>query len=589
MLARHRLCLARNTLVIPNFLDLSWLIVSSFIVSSGGRYTVCMHPAAVRSPATVPAQPAPWQNSLWLVLITALALFTLLLQGYHPLAEDGGLYVAGVQYTLDPALFPHYTLFVTEHLRFSVFAPTLAFLVHATHLSLAWVLVLTNLFSLWLTFYAAHKILRRTISNDTAQLAALCLLATFWTLPIAGTSLLLMDPYVTGRSLSTPLSLLAVAFALDPWPSLNRATLRVPHLRDGFIVAKVGSPLPCALCLILAALFHPLMAAYAFGFILILRLTRLRQRHLAYALLTLSALALAAVLHALAPHESPAIIAAEMSRYYWFLSQWQWFELLGLAGPLAVLAALLRHFRKQSTTLNNTAANLCRANIAIGCIAILIVLFFAHESSPTHLVARMQPLRVFLLIYAIMTLLLGATLTQLALEARQRQRSNTARLALATLLVLILLALAATMFTVQRNTFPASAHIELPWLTPRNPWSRAFLWARDNTPNDALFALDAKYVNEDGEDAQTFRATALRSALPDFSKDGGEAAITPALAEQWQQGATAQINLSTESDNLRDARLLPLGVTWMVLHSTASTAHPCPYNNGTIKVCRLAP
>ena len=528
-----------------------------------------MHPAAVRSPATVPAQPAPWQNSLWLVLITALALFTLLLQGYHPLAEDGGLYVAGVQYTLDPALFPHYTLFVTEHLHFSVFAPTLAFLVHATHLSLAWVLVLTNLFSLWLTFYAAHKILRRTISNDTAQLAALCLLATFWTLPIAGTSLLLMDPYVTGRSLSTPLSLLAVAFALD-----HRHALR-PYLYS-------------ALCLSLAALFHPLMAAYAFGFILVFHLTRLRQRHLAWAILTLSALALAAILHALAPHESPAIIAAEMSRYYWFLSQWQWFELLGLAGPLTVLAALLRHFRKQSTTLNNTAANLCRANIAIGCIAILIVLFFAHESSPTHLVARMQPLRVFLLIYAIMTLLLGATLTQLALEARQRQRSNTARLALATLLVLILLALAATMFTVQRNTFPASNHLELPWLTPRNPWSRAFLWARDNTPNDALFALDAKYVNEDGEDAQTFRATALRSALPDFSKDGGEAAITPALAEQWQQGATAQINLSTESDNLRDARLLPLGVTWMVLHSTASTTHPCPYNNGTIKVCRLA-
>jgi hypothetical protein len=505
-------------------------------------------------------------------LITALSLCTLLIHGYHPLAEDGGLYVAGVQLTLDPTLFPHYTIFVSEHLHFSIFAPVLAFVVRLTHLSLAWVLLLTDLLSLWLTFYAAHKILQRTIANETAQLAGLCLLAAFWTLPIAGTSLLLMDPYVTARSLSTPLSLLAISFALD---------FR-PILRPLFY---------SALCLILAALFHPLMAAYAFAFVLVLRLTRLRQRHLAWALLTLAALALAAVLHVLAPSETPAIIAAEKSRYYWFLSQWQWFELLGLAGPLAVLAALLSRFRKQSNPLSDTASTLCRASIAIGCIAILIVLLFAHESGRTHLVARMQPLRVFLLIYAVMTLLLGTTLTQLVLELRRRSTTALRRLALATLPITILLALAATMFYVQRQTFPASEHLELPWLAQHNPnpWVRAFLWARDNTPPDALFALDTKYVNEDGEDAQTFRATALRSALPDFSKDGGEAAITPSLAEQWQQGADAQINLSTETDAIRDARLRPLVVTWMVLQATAPTAHPCPYNNGSIKVCRLAP
>jgi hypothetical protein len=146
------------------------------------------------------------------------------------------------------------------------------------------------------------------------------------------------------------------------------------------------------------------------------------------------------------------------------------------------------------------------------------------------------------------------------------------------------------MFYVQRQTFPASEHLELPWLVQQNPnpWVRAFLWCRENTPPDALFALDAKYVNEDGEDAQTFRPIALRSALPDFSKDGGEAAITPSLATQWQQGADAQINLSTENDTTRDARLLPLGVTWMVLHASAATTHTCPYGNGTIKVCKLS-
>jgi MFS family permease len=506
------------------------------------------------------------------VALAILTVLTLLLNGYHPLAEDGGLYVAGVQLTLNPSLFPHYTVFVSEHLHYSIFAPVLAFFVHLTHLSLDWILLLTNLVSLWLTFYAAHRILKRTIANDAAQLAGLCLLAAFWTLPIAGTSLLLMDPYVTARSLSTPLSLLAVAFALDHSSALRPILLS-------------------ALCLILAAAFHPLMAAYAFAFVLILRLTRLRQRNLAYAILTLAALALAAILQSAAPNESPAVVAAEITRYYWFLSQWQWFELLGLIGPLAVLAALLLRYRKHPSSRNDAAATLCRASIALGCIATLVALLFAHESSRTHLVARMQPLRVFLLIYAIMTILLGATLTEIALEARRRLHPRPLRATLTALPAILILALAATMFYVQRQTFPASEHLELPWLAQRNPnpWVRAFLWARDNTPPDALFALDTKYVNEDGEDAQTFRPIALRSALPDFSKDGGEAAITPALATQWQQGAAAQRDLSTETDTVRDARLLPLGVTWMVLHAAAPTIHDCPYNNGSIKVCSLLP
>jgi hypothetical protein len=538
--------------------------------------------------------------------LVALAFATLLLQGYHPFAEDGGLYVAGIEYTLDPTLFPHDTAFVTEHLRFSLFAPTLAALAQHTHLPLPWVLLLVDLLSLCLTFYAAHKLLQRCTSSRPAQLAGLCLLSVFWVLPIAGTSLMLMDPYVTGRSLSTPLTLLAIAFALDPWPSVFRHKARVPHSsralkRDEWETTNpIASLIICTISLLIAALFHPLMAAYALAFVLILRLTRLRRRALAYALLLLAALALAATLQSITPRSSPALLAAELSRYYWFLSQWQWFELLGLAGPLLILTLLLLHrYRNRHSPLDNTAATLCRAAIAAGLIATTIALLFAHESSRAHLVARLQPLRIFLPIYAVMTLLLGATLTQLTLEAHQRATSRTRRFALISLPATTLLALAVVMFYVQRQTFPASEHLELPSLAannpnsnanpPRNPWTRAFLWARDNTPRDALFALDAKYVNEDGEDAQTFRAIALRSALPDFSKDGGEAAITPALADLWQPAAAAQSHLYTLSDATRDARILPFGATWIVLHSNVPTHHPCPYDNGTVKVCRLLP
>jgi hypothetical protein len=521
-----------------------------------------MRPGLIPNSTNSLEQPSPWRRRRWLAILAALSLLTLLVHGYHPFAEDGGLYVAGVQYTLNPSLFPHYTAFVTEHLRFSLFAPVLAGIVHFTHLPLDWVLLLIDLCSIFLTLTAAQQILRRCIPTEVAQFAGVGLLVAWWTLPIAGTSLLLMDPYVTARSLSTPLSLLAIAFALDS--------------------LCLRSTLQSTLCLMLAALFHPLMAGYGFAVVLAIHASRLRRRKLVAALLVLLALAFAATLQANAAHESPTVVAAALSRYYWFLSQWQWFELLGLAGPLAILIGLLLW---QDKNLNEASRTLIRASLFTGCVAILIALLFAHEGYAAHIVARLQPLRIFLPIYAIMVLLLGATLTQAFL---QRARPRTMKIILPTT---ILLSLCAVMFFVQRVTFPASPHIEFPNLESRNqnPWVRAFLWARDNTPPDALFALDARYVNEDGEDAQTFRAWSLRSALPDFSKDGGEASITPTLADPWQRAAAAQQGLSTDTDKLRNIRIGPLGATWMVVHSTAQTAHPCPYDNGTIKVCRLDP
>ena len=166
-----------------------------------------------------------------------------------------------------------------------------------------------------------------------------------------------------------------------------------------------------------------------------IRLTRLRRRSLNYALLLISrTLPSPSALQTLArAPSSPAILAAELSRYYWFLSQWQWFELLGLAGPLIILTLLLRRYRNRPSPIDHAAATLCRAAIAAGLIATAVALLFAHESSRAHLVARLQPLRIFLPIYAVMTLLLGATLTQLTLEARQRSASPLRRRTLAAL------------------------------------------------------------------------------------------------------------------------------------------------------------
>src|ERR1700744_1537930 len=68
----------------------------------------------------------PWSPARWSVTFAALALATILVHGYHPLAEDGGLYAAGVELTLNRSLFPHHSDFVSEHLHYSIFAPAVA-------------------------------------------------------------------------------------------------------------------------------------------------------------------------------------------------------------------------------------------------------------------------------------------------------------------------------------------------------------------------------------------------------------------------------------------------------------------------------
>ena len=174
-------------------------------------------------------------------VVTLLTIFAVAIHGYHPYGEDGGLYVAGVKKLLNPALYPAWTDFVTGHLRFSLFAPAVAELVRTSHLPLDVILLLLYLASIWATLYAAWMLASRLTRLLQARIGSVALLACWLTLPIAGTSLVLMDPYVTARSLSTPLVILAIAWALD----------RKPIRR-----------ILCTASLTVAALLHPLMAAY---------------------------------------------------------------------------------------------------------------------------------------------------------------------------------------------------------------------------------------------------------------------------------------------------------------------------------------
>jgi hypothetical protein len=203
-------------------------------------------------------------------------------------------------------------------------------------------------------------------------------------------------------------------------------------------------------------------------------------------------------------------------------------------------------------------------------------------------IARLQPLRAYQMIYAVMFLLLGTSMQQIL----ERVSSPSARRPyIRHAMMPILLACAFGMFITQHNEFPESPHIELPWALQRspNPWVRTFLWCRDNTRQNALFALDAHYITHPGEDAQTFRAIAQRSVLPDFSKDGGEAAITPRLANEWATAFAAQLGLDQQTAPQLRAHLAPYRVDWLILRSDSPAELSCPYDNNLLKVCKLRP
>jgi hypothetical protein len=393
----------------------------------------------------------------------------------------------------------------------------------------------------------------------------MALLAVWMTLPIAGTALMLMDPYVTARSISTPCTLLALVGALNFLLPNGAERMR-------------GLALACgSLCV--AAAMHPLMAADALGCLLLLGCVSsrsLRTRRWGTLAVGVSAVAAATVVWKLAPPETELYRQVATTRYYWFLSQWHWYELIGLAAPLMILA-IVAFGRPRQGVASKIA--LARMAVAAGVTVLLISVLFARINAANYMVARLQPLRAFQLVYVVMILMLGASAGERWLQRRPMRW------------IVALALLSGVMLFVDRQTYPSSAHIEWPHsLTsnaPRNQWEQAFVWIRQNTPKDALFALDADYIGKPGEDAQCFRAIAERSALPDYSKDGGEASITPLLAADWAVGQAAQMGLSTDTDAQRIARLGPLRVSWVVLNSDAITGFDCAFANTAVKVCRL--
>ncbi|MGC2403394.1 MAG: hypothetical protein WA510_26625 [Acidobacteriaceae bacterium] len=478
---------------------------------------------------------------LFLVLLTPAVL---LIHGYHPFADDGAIYVAGIKKLADPNLYKVDAVFALSPARFSIFAHLLAPLVKPGHLPLPFLLLLCHLASIFLFLFASWRVGREIFSTRKGAWGVVLLAGACFTLPIAGTSLSIMDPYVTARSFSTPLSLLALAAVLkEKWAQ-------------------------AILWLSVCSLLHPLMAGYTAIAMITLALAG-RGKWRVIGMLGAVAWLLCAFifLSTVSADPAEAYNRAALSRSYFFLSSWKWYEYPGLGMPLLLLGLAGARSR-------GIARSLALSATITGAGALLISLCFVHRSG-SLLLARLQVLRAFHFVYLAGVILAGGLL---AGASGKHPRA----------ILLLCILLVAGLFTGQRLTYPESNHVEWPGLGPSNRWQQAFLWIRANTPGNAVFALDNDYIESAGEDAQGFRACAERSAVADWFKDGGIASNFRQAATPWWQGAQATARLNEAGDQERLSRLQPLGVTWIVLPREASTRFSCPFINARVRVCRLA-
>jgi hypothetical protein len=481
-------------------------------------------------------------------VLAALTTAAVFVHGYHLGGDDAAIYVPAIKKAADPSLFPDRTEFFMSHASLSLFPNLIGGVARLTHVPIDWVLFLFHIFSIFLLLLAARRLACLCFRNEPARWGAVALLAGVLTIPVAGTALLLMDPNITARSLSTPLILLAV---------------------ERFMRARYGMAF---LFLLFTLVIHPHMIIFAvvlFGFVGLAR--NVQVRALGDAVPATVALAAFPISFELAPAHGVYLDILH-SRSYFFVSSWQWYEWLGVVAPLAILWWLAR------AELRGTTAEfswMCRTLFGFGiAFTVLAVLMSIPEKLQN--LGRLQPMRSFHVLYAISFILLGGLLGEYVLR--------TVRWRWVTLFS----ALSVGMWVGQMEAFPSSPHVEWPGVSYRSSWMKAFLWIRGNTPKDAFFALDPDYFRSAGEDEHGFRAVAERNALADNLKDSGAVSVFPQLAGIWKGQVDAE--RGWDHFHLNDFQRLAKaqGVNWVVLKRPAISGLSCPYRNENLEVCRVS-
>jgi hypothetical protein len=260
-----------------------------------------------------------------------------------------------------------------------------------------------------------------------------------------------------------------------------------------------------------------------------------------------------------------------LSRTFFFVSTWTWYQWVGVFAPLAVLW-WFSEAKPRSTlpAFRMLARTLIPFGLVFTAAAVMLAIPVRLETFN-----RLQPMRSFHLLYVIFFLLLGGLIGEYGIKTSAWRW------------VAFLVPLALVMVLVQETTFPASEHVEWPGTNRGNTWISAFLWIRDHTPKGAVFALDPNYMTQPGEDAHGFRAVAERSVLADNVKDSGAVSLFPQLAKEWE----SQVGAGRGFDHfqLEDWRKLAerYPVTWILTARPGPTGLTCPYENRDFAVCRM--
>ena len=471
----------------------------------------------------------------------ALLLLTLgavVVAGYHPAVEDAEIYLPGVLKVLNPQLFPYNQGFFASHAHLTLYPNLIAASVRISHLPFEYAMLLWQLLAVWLLLFACWRISRLCFPSPRAIWGAVALSAALLTIPVAGTSLYIMDQNVNTRTLSTPMILLAIVNVVE-------------HKWARGLV-----------WIVLTGLIHPLMVVFGAAYMFFV--IWMERRELA----PVAALALLPL--GFFPPVTEAYRQILNTREYFFLLRWEWYEWLGLLGPLPILWCYGRIAGSHRLLV---LKRLCSALIVFELVFFAAALVLTIPPQFANL-AELQPMRVLLLVYIFMFLFTGGLLAQWVLADKVWRW------------LALFLPLCFGMWYAQRQLFPATPHLELPWSKNNNRWVQTFEWIRQNTPVNAYFALNPQHMELPGEDQHGFRAIAERSMLADALKDSGAASMFPQLAPEWQRQTQAEKGWNTFQLNDFQRLKAQFGVNWVVVEHPVAGLE-CLYANGELRVCRI--
>jgi hypothetical protein len=160
-----------------------------------------------------------------LVILALLAAAAVAVHGYHLGVDDAEIYVPAIKKAADPALYSFGTEYFLSHAHMSLFPDLVGGSARLLRIPADLAIFLWHLAGVFLLLAACRKLACACFYSEAARWGGVALAAALLTVPAAGTALVIMDPYVTARTLSAPATVFAIACFLAGQPKRAAAWL----------------------------------------------------------------------------------------------------------------------------------------------------------------------------------------------------------------------------------------------------------------------------------------------------------------------------------------------------------------------------